>query len=473
MTDAIRRALIMKKLLQRLPLGGLAIIAPFILISACFVTHHESALRLLLPAFLPICAVILYFRDRRTYFGFVLAVWFFIPLLRRIVDYRVGWAEPNAMLLAAYSTSLIVPLIRVPAFLKADLQKTFPFILCLVGIAFGSVSGIFSYHLASVVHDFANWLTPVAFAAFLILEGDHNQDYLVALERWLPVLLVLSAAYTILQFGLAFPWDMAWLINLDAPSMGLPEPFGFRAFGNLNSAGTAGFVFSAGALYVLNLKRWWRFPVFSLITIALLTTQVRAAWLALAVGFVISLLKLTRRTVPVLLAVIIVAIPASIVGLQGNGAAAITDRMNSFTQAKSDDSANGRLEGLHAAWNDLGTHPFGHGLGVPEGIFDIQGSFSLLDSVPVHLFVTFGWLGGAAYLTGLLSLLAPVVGGTIRSQSGRYLLTAIPAIALCSIFLLGSVTVALSGMLIWTFLPLSLYTLSEEPAIVPLLKEAS
>jgi hypothetical protein len=466
MTLAMRGALALKRLLRRLPLAGLAIVAPFVVVSAGFVTHHEALLRYLLPAFLPICALILYYRNRQAYMSFILAVWFFIPLLRRLVDYRAGWVDPNPMLLAAYSTSLIVPLIRLPAFLKTNLQRSFPFLLCLVGIAFGSVSGIFAYHLTSVVHDFANWLTPIAFAAFLVLEQEDNEDYLVALERWLPLWLVLSAAYTILQFVLAFPWDMAWLTNLDAPSMGVPEPFGFRAFGNLNSAGTAAFVFSTGALYVLNLKRWWRLPVFGLITVALLTTQVRAGWLALAIGFFISLVKLPRRTVQPLLVLIVLGVGASIVGLEGD-AAVITDRIHSFTEAKNDDSANGRLQGLQVAWNDLETHPFGHGLGVPEDIFNISGSFSLLDSFPVHLFVTFGWLGGAAYLAGLLSMLLPVLGGILHSRSRRYLLTAIPAVALCSIFLLGSVTVALSGMLVWMFLPLSLYTLAEESAADP------
>jgi len=468
----MRGALALKRLLRRLPLAGLSIVAPFVLISAGFVTHHEALLRYLLPVFLPICALVLYYRNRQAYMSFILGVWFFIPLLRRLVDYRAGWVDPNPMLLAAYSTSLIVPLIRFPAFCKADLQRSFPFLLCLVGIAFGSVSGIFAYHLTSVVHDFANWLTPVAFASFLILEGEHNADYLAAIERWLPLWLVLSAAYTILQFVVAFPWDMAWLANLDAPSMGVPEPFGFRAFGNLNSAGTAAFVFSAGALYVLNLKRWWRLPLFGLIMVALLTTQVRAGWLALAIGFLISLVKLPRRTVQPLFLLIVLAVSASIVGIEGKPAV-ITDRINTFTQAKDDDSANGRLQGLQVAWDDLETHPFGHGLGVPEDIFNISGSFSLLDSFPVHLFVTFGWLGGAAYLGGLLSLLFPVLSGIFHSQNRMYLLTAIPAVALCSIFLLGSVTVALSGMLIWTFLPLSLYTLAEESETVPFFQISS
>jgi hypothetical protein len=454
-----------------LPVVGISVALPVAVTILGFASHHASVLRYLLPAMLPICAAAIWFRNRSAYFGFLLAVWFFIPFLRRLVDYSAGPLDPNPMLLAPYLTTLAVPLLRIRTFLAAPIARVLPFVLCYVGIGIGLATGLFSYQATSVVHDCLNWITPVAFAAFLTLEGP--REYSTSLQKWFPLLLVVCAVYTLLQFAFVFPWDIAWLVSLDAPSQGATDPFTLRAFGLLNSAGTAAFVLAAGSLFILNLRRWWRLPAFFLTVLALLTTQVRAGWLVLAIGVLVSFCKSPKAIGAAVGILAVLGMSLSILGLQKSNQN-ISDRLSSFEHPGDDDSANGRMVGYQAAWDDLQVHPLGRGLGVPEDLFDIQGSFSLLDSAPIHLLATFGWIGGAAYCCGFLLLLVPILRGLAFSDNRTFLVTAIPAVSLTCVFLFGSITVALSGFLIWSFLPPSLVSLGEgAPEKLPVLVRAS
>jgi hypothetical protein len=87
---------------------------------------------------------------------------------------------------------------------------------------------------------------------------------------------------------------------------------------------------------------------------------------------------------------------------------------------------------------------------------------------------TFGWIGGAAYCCGFLLLLVPILRGLAFSDNRTFLVTAIPAVSLTCVFLFGSITVALSGFLIWSFLPPSLVSLGEgAPEKLPVLVRAS
>ncbi len=444
--------------LLALPPAGLSASLPLFVIALAFATHHPAVLRYLVPALLPLCAIAIWARSRSAYFGFILAVWFTIPLLRRLVDYSAGPLDPNPMLLAPYLTTLAVPLLRMPLFLKAPISRILPFVVCSIGILLGLATGFFQHPATAVIHDLLNWMTPVAFAAFLTLEGP--ADYSSSVQVWFPALVVASAIYTLAQFALVFPWDIAWLVNLDAPSQGGTDPFALRAFGPLNSAGTAGFVLSAGSLFILNQRQWWRVPAVTLTILALLTTQVRAGWLVLAIGLLISFYKSPKSTGIVISILVVLGASLSILGVESNNQS-ISERFASFEHPSDDDSANGRMEGYSAALNDLESHPFGRGLGVPDDLYDVAGGFSFLDAAPVHILVTFGWLGGAAYCFGFLLLLFPTLCGIATSEDKKFLIMAVPAVSLTCIFLLGSVTVALSGFLIWSFLPASLSSLKD------------
>src|ERR1700749_1534237 len=106
--------------------GSIFAALPIGLVMVAFGSHHAALLRELMPMVLPLCAVAIWFRSRRLYFGFLLTVWFLIPLLRRLVDHSAGPLDPNPMLLAPYLTTLAVPLVMLPGLLKAPIEEMFP-----------------------------------------------------------------------------------------------------------------------------------------------------------------------------------------------------------------------------------------------------------------------------------------------------------------------------------------------------------
>ncbi len=433
-----------------LPVDQLCFAVPLLMLAGGLAVHQAGILRTLLPAVLLASAAVLFRRSRSGYFGLVWLVWFLTPCVRRLIDHSAGWLDPSPILIAPYLVTLVAPLAGALTLLRAPMVAIAPFLLCLLAIAGGFLSGFFRYPLGGVVHDLLNWSTPPLFAAYLMLVPGEAAAFRQAAHRWLPPLLGATALYTVLQFCLAFPWDMEWLVNMDTPSMGVPEAFAMRAFGTLNSAGTAAYTFAMGAVYLLGRRPApWRVPLLLLVAAALVTTQVRAGWLALAIGALLSLLRMPRRAGAGLGALAIVALGVSAVGV-GAGAAVLTDRFQSLTTPGDDNSANGRLEGYGAAAAFVGQAPLGGGLGVPDDILDIQGSFSLFDSSPVDVFMTFGVLGIAYYL-GLLAVVWRA-GASMRWRDPDDDALTLPAFALLGVALLGSVTVALPGLLAWTLL---------------------
>lgn len=424
--------------------------APLLLLTGGLAVHQTGSLRILLPAVLFCSSCILFMRSRSQYFGLVWLVWFLTPCVRRLVDYSAGWLDPSPILLAPYLVTLVAPLAGAAALLRAPIPAVLPFLLCLLAIAGGFLSGFFRYPLGSVVHDLLNWSTPPLFAAYLMLVQGEAARFRRAAHRWLPWLLGAAALYTVLQFCLAFPWDTEWLVNMDTPSMGAPEAFAMRAFGTLNSAGTAAYTFAMGAVYLLGRRpAFWRIPLLLLIAAAIITTQVRAGWLAVAIGAVLSLVRMPRRAGAGLGMLAVLGLAVSAVGL-GAHADILSDRFQSLTTPSDDSSANGRLEGYGAAAAFIAQAPLGGGFGVPDDILDIQGSFSLFDSSPVDVFMTFGVLGIAYYL-GLFGIVWRAAGSLRRHDPENDALT-LPAFALLGVALLGSVTVALTGFLAWTLL---------------------
>ncbi len=111
--------------------------------------------------------------------------------------------------------------------------------------------------------------------------------------------------------------------------------------------------------------------------------------------------------------------------------------METLTSGKNDDSANSRLDGYRAASEAVKTHPFGRGLGVPEDVFDITGSFSLRDSGIIDMLVTFGWFGAAAYAVALGALLLPLIARACKAKNSTLLSLSFPSIALLCILPLG------------------------------------
>ena len=193
----------------------------------------------------------------------------------------------------------------------------------------------------------------------------------------------------------------------------MTEAFGFRIFGTLNSTGPfAGYLTFAILINLprLRLSRWWISVMLAPCLIALVLTEVRAAWLGLAVGAIVYLLFSPLRgrvLLPLFVASLSLLATAAILlsTVKGSEVAfsTFTDRLATFSSLNNDASANVRkdetLEGLH----DALTEPLGFGLGsVGLGSKLIGGPGGTIDNGYISRFLELGYFGFGLYIAAVL-----------------------------------------------------------------------
>ena len=99
------------------------LIGGFIAFTAlCLTVNAASILRLAFPAGSLAVGALLFFRYPMFYIGFNWWLWFLTPLVRRLIDWKIGWLDPNPVLLAPFLVSflsMLTLLIQLPKAIKA------------------------------------------------------------------------------------------------------------------------------------------------------------------------------------------------------------------------------------------------------------------------------------------------------------------------------------------------------------------
>jgi hypothetical protein len=91
----------------------LAAAASLLLVLALYAAGKGTLLRIAIPAGATLTGFALYLRRPIGYIHFTLWVWFLTPLVRRLVDWRVGFEDQNLVLLAPSLVSAIAGLTLV------------------------------------------------------------------------------------------------------------------------------------------------------------------------------------------------------------------------------------------------------------------------------------------------------------------------------------------------------------------------
>ena len=105
-------------------------------IAALWFSGHSQLLRVAIPAAAFFVGVVLYFSAPIRYVEYSLWLWFLTPLVRRLVDWHFGYADPNFVLLSP----LLVSGIGGLALLRPNRQHAMPripasFVLCGAAIS--------------------------------------------------------------------------------------------------------------------------------------------------------------------------------------------------------------------------------------------------------------------------------------------------------------------------------------------------
>jgi hypothetical protein len=134
----------------RLPSASLVWVvaaASLLLVFTLGLAGRGALLRIAVAGGAALVGLALYFRRPVGYFHFTLWTWFLTPLVRRLVDWRVGFEDHNLVLLAPFLVSAIAGLTLMRERRANDTVRLFPFFLCMAGILYGFAVGLMRWRL--------------------------------------------------------------------------------------------------------------------------------------------------------------------------------------------------------------------------------------------------------------------------------------------------------------------------------------
>jgi hypothetical protein len=396
----------------------------------------------------------------------VVALWIFIPELRRLIDWGVGGG-----------ISSVLPLVPLAAMVPAALALRswatgiagIVAVAMVAALSYAGVVGFVSGNGAGpVIYTFGDFLLPMLFGGWLAQRASADPAGFARFTRIVLFMIAGSAAYGIVAYATLPPWEAQWLsAGTSTLSTGVAAPFGFRVYATMNSPGI--FATFVALVLVLNLPNLLQRRAPDLIaaavcSAALALSLVRSAWIALVVGLIVYLvLSPARAKLAGAFAIVAltIAIPATVlVAVAGNSDAvtSFTSRVGSFGDIGNDDSANDRTNQIAGALQMALDAPFGAGLGVFGAVTQlstVNGEVDYIDSGYLARFVELGVFGTLAMALAVGLALACGVACAISARRERYG----DAVLMCSFFAIqagmvwlmfsGDLMRASNGMLFW------------------------
>ncbi len=370
------------------------------------------------------------------YFTFVIAVWCFIPLVRRLLDWHNGFFNPIQI------TSTIPFIVTLPfalfCFRRDRLARLTPAfkIFAFVWVAafgYGLIVGLFVDNALAATYSAVQYLVPMLIGVWLAGQQIDHPRLMLRLSIVILVFGGLVGIYGLVQFVDPPPWDVLWIQGGHFDSMGLPLPFQMRTFSTLNSVGPAADFFALGiilALPFLDIRRPWIWPLVGALGAALLLTLVRTSWIGLVVGVIVYLITspLRLRTIPfvTIFAACLVFLVASLPAFLGAGGDSdvVMSRLSTFTDVGHDTSALDRTQEIQDSFQAGLQNPLGTGLGQIGASSALSAnpetaSGNVLDSGYMARFVELGWAGFAAYLFVVVGGLITLIASAFRYVDGR------------------------------------------------------
>jgi len=308
----------------------------------------------------------------------VLALWVINPELRRLYDWRFGFASIEiisvlpilALLPHVWSLTVGGGWTRLPRSLALAAW-------CWLGaFGYGLILGIVNGNTFPAAYAFGEFAIPAVLGLWVAADPVPAAIALRRVSRTIFVVTSFAAAYGIVQFVALPAWDALWLNNViagGATSFGRPEPFQVRVFSVLNAPGPFGNYLAFVLLFALprlSLRRPWLLAQMPLWLVAFGLTLDRSGWLMFAVGFCVYAVLSPQRLALIATLAVIVGVFAGIAtlgsALPGSDVFTTTigERLATLTDLSTDHSASDRQD-VYARGIDLfWLAPAGRGLGV-------------------------------------------------------------------------------------------------------------
>jgi hypothetical protein len=424
-------------------------------------------IRIAIPALATLIAFYLYLRRPNAYIGFTMWTWFLVPLVRRLVDWKFGWTEPNFVLLAPFFVASVSALTLLLPSRRRSLSVPPTFILCGLAIVYGFAMSLAGKPSAEAVYALLNWLAPLLFALHLVLNAEEYPRIRRCVELNFTVGVGVMGVYGVYQFFTAPAWDTYWLENISQglidPSFGQPVPFGIRVWSTLNAPGPFANVIMAGLLLLFVTRVRFKLLASVFGYMAFLLSVVRTSWLAYLVGLVLILRgEGPKRIAHVLGALCLLVLLLAPVLQNPEIAPVLGDRIKTFSRLGQDESLRERTDMYRVVSEIIRDEPFGHGLRNQEIDRNL-----VVDSGILILFLQLGWVGAVLYIAGvLIFFFTPIAAGSIVVARATGIVVEpqedrLPAamksicIAYCAQLVGGQVFVGVTGAIFWMSLGLA------------------
>lgn len=427
---------------------GLAIALGLLTFAALWFGGQAQALRLAVSAMATLIGFTLYLHRPILFIQYALWVWFLAPFVRRVIDWRFGFVEPNFVLLAPLLVSGIGGFTLLPARGKKGVLPPPVFILCGTAILYGFAIGILASPSPEILFGLVNWACPMLLGFHLYATWPRYERYCTAIYKTFAWSALVLGLYGVYQFFFPPAWDRYWLESVMATSQsfGLPEPLQVRVWSTVNAPGPFANVMLAALLVFVVARSPFKFPAAVAGTLSLLLSVVRTAWLSWLLGFA-WLLKSSKPRVIARVMVSLLLFLACLAPIVNDPHTAppIGERLSTFTDLGHDASYEARVEMYRVLIIDAFDHPFGNGLKNLEVSHGMA-----VDSGILVLLFSLGWMGTALFLAGIVSLF--IDGGAHLERHDPFLRVGKAIlIALLGQIVGGSIFVGVTGALFWVF----------------------
>lgn len=424
--------------------------------AVCLAVNVASILRFAFPAGSFAVGTLLFFRYPMFYIGFTWWLWFLTPLVRRLVDWEVGWLDPNPILLAPFLVSFLSVLTLLIQLPKAIKGNGLPFVLSAVAVLYGAFIGLMSFQVQTVLLSLLTWLTPISFGYYLFSHWRQFPELKRVTEKIFLWGTLVMGSYGVMQFLVAPQWDRYWLENLISVlqiySFGTPNPLSIRVFSTMHSPQPFACAMVAGVLLLFAIKSPLKLVSSGFGYLALLLTLARAAWLSWLIGLIVYIPslkpKLQMRLIVTLMLMSLVVLPLATIEPFST---VISSRVQTLFSGQQDGSFIDRSLGYTNLLNDALSEVEGRGLGYVIRDSTIGGN----DSGVLTLLLNLGWFGTIPYVAGMALIVFSALQG--RQASSDPFVGACRAIVIATISQMSLNTVMLTpfGIVLWGFMGLA------------------
>ncbi len=382
------------------------------------------------------------------YVGYTWWLLFLTPLVRRIVDYQIGWQDAN-LVMQALNLVLGLSFFTLLRNRHRLLDKVyFPFALILVALAYGYAVGLMNYGLVKATRAFMEWAFPLFFGFHVVYYWREFPALRRCIQRTFLWGIAAMGTYGVVQFVVLPPWDSFWMEHFNTLTFwGHPRPFQLRVFSTMSDYLLFGKVAMAGLLVLFSLATWKHLIAAVPGYAAFLLTASRTAWGAWLVALVLMALwikgRMRMRLLGTLLLGTLVLLPLL---AMPQAATLISDRLQTFENLEEDGSFIARQRLYREYALPALTDPIGSGFGADYVLYD-----SGLLMTPYLL----GWPGLMLFTISLLLLIRAIWKGRRTDDLFTVISTAI-VMAFLAMLPFATPFIGAAGAAFWCFVGLSL-----------------